>query len=82
MKRSVLEITYFMEQSTHVFAADGFVDLGFSLNFMPVVVLSPGQWLCSLSKDAELGPAFVSLGKHVVGGSTTPVLSGCFVPPC
>lgn len=70
------------EQTTHLFAADGFMDLGFPLNFMPVSVFYPGNG-CALGKDAELGPALVSLRRavlHVSGGSTTPVLSGCFVP--
>lgn len=79
--KCVLAVTSW-EQSTHLFAADSFVDLGFPLNFMPVTVFYPSDG-CALRKDAKLGPALVSLRRavlHVSGGSTTPVLSGCFVP--
>lgn len=79
--KRVLAITSW-EQTTHVFAADGFADLGFPLNFMPVSVFYPSDG-CALRKDAKLEPALVSLRRaalHMSGGSTTPVLSGCFVP--
>lgn len=75
--KRVLAITSW-EQTTHLFAADGFADLGFPLNFMPVSVFYPGSG-CALRKDAELGPALVSLRRaalHVSGGSTTLCASG------